>query len=140
MRKKQALRAAAVVAVALTIAGTNAIAQTAEPSPAANSPAAGSGVENQGQLQTVTVTGYIVPRIGEGTQPVATIDQTFIENQGDQTVSEVIQRLPQNTGAFTQQVNAGATFSPGGSSANLYGVGFGSTLVLIDGYRLTNGA
>jgi len=137
MRKNPALRAVVVAAVALTIAGTNAIAQTAEPSPAANSPAVGSGVENQGQLQTVTVTGYIVPRIGEGTQPVATIDQTFIENQGDQTVSEVIQRLPQNQGSFTPIVNAGASFSPGASSASLYGLGFNTTLVLIDGYRQT---
>ncbi|MFY9984734.1 MAG: TonB-dependent receptor, partial [Chthoniobacterales bacterium] len=85
-----------------------------------------------------TVTGYIVPRVGEGTQPVATIDQTFIENQGDQTVSDVIQKLPQNVGAFTQTVNSGNTFSPGGSAANLYGVGTNSTLVLIDGFRQTN--
>ena len=101
-------------------------------------PTAGTGIENQGQLQTVIVTGYIVPRAGEGTQPVATIDQTFIENQGDQTVSEVIQKLPQNIGAFTPLVNSGASFSPGGSAANLYGVGTSSTLVLIDGFRKTN--
>ena len=124
----------------LTLALTsNLQAQTAEPAATPASPVAGSGVENQGQLQTVTVTGYIVPRVGEGTQPVSTIDETFIENQGDQTVSDVLQRLPQNTGAFTQQVNAGASFSPAGSAANLYGVGIGSTLVLIDGFRLTNG-
>ena len=45
-------------------------------------PTAGTGIENQGQLQTVIVTGYIVPRAGEGTQPVATIDQTFIAEPG----------------------------------------------------------
>ena len=124
----------------LTLALTsNLQAQTAEPAATPASPTAGTGIENQGQLQTVTVTGYIVPRVGEGTQPVSTIDETFIENQGDQTVSDVIQKLPQNTGAFTQMVNAGASFSPGGSTANLYGVGFSSTLVLIDGFRLTNG-
>lgn len=101
-------------------------------------PTAGTGIENQGQLQTVVVTGYIVPRAGEGTQPVATIDQTFIENQGDQTVSDVIQKLPQNIGAFTPLVTAGASFSPGSSAANLYGLGISSTLVLIDGFRQTN--
>ncbi|MFY9984850.1 MAG: TonB-dependent receptor plug domain-containing protein, partial [Chthoniobacterales bacterium] len=124
----------------LTLALTsNLRAQAPSPTPTPESTLAGTGIENQGQLQQVTVTGYIVPRVGEGTQPVATIDQTFIENQGDQTVSDVIQKLPQNTGAFTQMVNAGASFSPGGSTANLYGVGFSSTLVLIDGFRLTNG-
>ncbi len=93
--------------------------------------------KTKGQLQTVTVTGYIVPRVGEGTQPVVSIDQTFIENQGDQTISDVIQKLPQSVGAFTPTVNAGASFSPGGSAANLYGVGFNSTLTLIDGFRQT---
>lgn len=128
------------VAAGLCFAFTvNLRAQTPAASPTPVSPIAGTGIENQGQLQTVTVTGYIVPRVGEGTQPVSTIDETFIENQGDQTVSDVIQKLPQNTGAFTQMVNAGASFSPGGSTANLYGVGFSSTLVLIDGFRLTNG-
>src|ERR1700722_2576256 len=113
---RSVLACTAVVGALLTLAFAGKLsAQTepsASPSPTPESAAAGSGVENQGQLQTVTVTGYIVPRVGEGTQPVSTIDETFIENQGDQTVSDVIQRLPQNTGAFTQQVNAGASFSP----------------------------
>ena len=68
---------------------------------------------------------------------MATIDRTFIENQGDQTVSDVLQRLPQNQGAFTPLVNAGSSFSPGASNVNLYGLGFNATLVLIDGYRQT---
>ena len=141
MRNHPNLGAVVVVAAALTFTGTYVPAQTSGPSPAATpqtvSPAAGSGIENQGQLQTVTVTGYIVPRVGEGTQPVATIDQTFIENQGDQTVSDVLQKLPQNQGSFTPIVNAGNSFSPAGSSASLYGLGFNTTLVLIDGYRQT---
>ena len=127
------------VAAGLCFACTVSLrAQTPAASPTPESPAAGTGVENQGQLQTVTVTGYIVPRVGEGTQPVATIDRTFIENQGDQTVSDVIQRLPQNIGAFSQTTLAGSSFSPGSAAANLYGVGFDSTLVLIDGFRQTN--
>jgi iron complex outermembrane receptor protein len=90
-----------------------------------------------GELQQITVTGYIAPRVGDGTQPVHTLTRDFIEKQGDQTVSDVLQRLPQNVGAFTPIVNAGASFSPGGSEVNLYGVGFNTTLVLIDGYRQT---
>jgi iron complex outermembrane recepter protein len=133
-----ALGTAARVGILLTLAfGSNLEAQTPAPSPTPETPAVGTGVENEGQLQTVTVTGYIVPRVGEGTQPVATIDRTFIENQGDQTVTDVIQRLPQNIGAFTQTTLAGSSFSPGGSAANLYGVGTDSTLILIDGFRQT---
>ncbi len=93
--------------------------------------------EGGGELQQITVTGYIAPRVGDGTQPVHTLSRDFIEKQGDQTVSDVLQRLPQNVGAFTPIVNAGASFSPGASEVNLYGVGFNTTLVLIDGYRQT---
>jgi iron complex outermembrane receptor protein len=135
-----ALACTAAVGVLLTLAfASNLRAQTAAPppAPAPQSPTVGTGIENEGQLQTVTVTGYIVPRVGEGTQPVTTIDSTFIDNQGDQTVSDVIQKLPQTVGAFTPVVNAGASFSPAGSAANLYGVGFNSTLTLIDGFRQT---
>jgi iron complex outermembrane recepter protein len=128
--------ATAGILLALALAG-NVQAQTPAANPAPQSPTAGTGIENQGQLQTVTVTGYVVPRVGEGTQPVTTIDSTFIENQGDQSVSDVIQKLPQTVGAFTPIVNAGASFSPAGSAANLYGIGFNSTLTLIDGFRQT---
>jgi iron complex outermembrane recepter protein len=90
-----------------------------------------------GELQQITVTGYIAPRVGDGTQPVQTISRDFIEKQAYTSVSDVLQHLPQNVGAFTPLVNAGASFSPGGSEVNLYGLGFGTTLVLIDGLRQT---
>jgi iron complex outermembrane receptor protein len=135
---RSALASVATASVLLTLAlASNLCAQTPEPAASPASPTAGTGIQNEGQLQTVTVTGYVVPRVGEGTQPVTSINSTFIENQGDQTVSDVIQKLPQNVAAFTPTVNAGASFSPGGSSANLYGVGFNSTLTLIDGFRQT---
>jgi iron complex outermembrane receptor protein len=105
----------------------------------AQAPATPTTLPNQGggELQTITVTGYIAPRVGDGTQPVHTLNQDFIQKQGDQTVTDVLQKLPQNVGSFTPLVNAGASFSPGGAEVNLYGVGFNTTLVLIDGYRQT---
>jgi iron complex outermembrane recepter protein len=123
-----AFSAELAIAVAL---GVSAHAQTPATAP--------STLPNQGggELQQITVTGYVAPRVGDGTQPVHTLNQDFIQKQGDQTVSDVIQRLPQNVGSFTPLVNAGASFSPGGSEVNLYGLGFGTTLVLIDGYRQT---
>jgi hypothetical protein len=92
----------------------------AGPGPASATPAevgqaAGTG---PGQLQQITVTGYIVPRIGEGTQPVTSLDRTLIERQNNQTVSDVLQRLPSNTQAFTPFVNPGSSFSPGASEVN----------------------
>jgi iron complex outermembrane receptor protein len=122
---------AAELAIAVTL-GVSAHAQA----PATATPSTIPG-QGGGELQQITVTGYIAPRIGDGTQPVLTLDRDFIEKQGEQTVSDVLQRLPQNVGSFTPIVNAGASFSPGGSEVNLYGLGFGTTLVLIDGYRQT---
>jgi iron complex outermembrane receptor protein len=110
--------------------------QAAAPVPAvsdqtATQPASG------GELQKITVTGYIVPRVGDGPQPVITIDRDYIQQHGDQTLSEVLQRLPQNVAAFTPSVGPGNTFSPGAAEVNLYGLGTNSTLVLIDGKRQT---
>ena len=87
------------------------------------------------QLSRVTVTGYIVPRIGEGPEPVTTLDQDFIEKQGDQTVADILLRLPQNFAGFTPSLNAGQSTAEGGSAVNLYGLGANATLVLIDGRR-----
>src|SRR5258708_35490456 len=86
-------------------------------------------------LSRVTVTGYIVPRIGEGPEPVTTLDQDFITKQGDQTVADVLLRLPQNFAGFTPAFNAGQSTAEGGSAVNLYGLGANATLVLIDGRR-----
>src|SRR5260370_19910685 len=134
---RSALACTAAAGGLLTLALASTLCAQTEPtaSPAPQAPTAGTGVTNEGQLQTVTVTGYVVPRVGEGTQPVETIDRTFIENQGDQTVSDVIQTLPQSVGSFTPIVNAGASFSPAASPTNLYGAGSHPTLILIRVFR-----
>jgi iron complex outermembrane recepter protein len=122
----------------VALAADFAIAATLAISAHAQAPATPpAAAEQGGQLQTITVTGYVVPRVGEGPQPVVTLDQNFISRQGDQTVSEVISRLPQNSQGFTPLVNPGASFSPSASEVNLYGLGTSSTLVLIDGKRQT---
>src|SRR5258708_16857361 len=98
---RSALACTAAVGVLLTLAlASNLCAQTPSPTPAPQSPIAGTGIENQGQLQTVTVTGYVVPRVAEGTQPVATSDRTFIQNHEAQTCSNVIQTLPHRDVSF----------------------------------------
>src|SRR5882724_7710216 len=87
---------AAGVITCLTFAAS-APAQAPAPAPSPNP----TGVNEQGgQLQQITVTGYIIPRVGEGPQPVITLDQDFITKQGDQTVTEVLQRLPSTAGNF----------------------------------------
>jgi outer membrane receptor protein involved in Fe transport len=89
-------------------------------------------------LKPIIVTGYLVPRVGgEGAQPVETLTRNFIDRQGDQTVADVIFRLPENVGSFSPLVTPGGTTTPSASAANLQGLGVNSTLVLIDGHRQT---
>jgi outer membrane receptor protein involved in Fe transport len=89
-------------------------------------------------LRPIVVTGYLVPRVGgEGAQPVETLTRDFIDRQGDQSVADVIFRLPENVGSFSPLVNPGVGSTPSASAANLQGLGVDSTLVLIDGHRQT---
>jgi iron complex outermembrane recepter protein len=132
----------ALAAALLSVAGTTQAQQT-NPSPtvapasASPTPASDQSTAQQsGELQQVTVTGYLVPRIGDGPQPVVTLDQEFIKDQGDQTVADVLQRLPQNDSSFSPAVNAGQSFSPAASNVNLRGLGTAETLVLVDGHRV----
>src|ERR1700746_2346268 len=108
------------LAAELTIAvmlGVNAYAQA--PVPNANP----TNVNEQGeQLPQITVTGYVIPRVGEGPQPVTTLDQDFITKQGDQTVTDVLQRLPSTEGNFGPTTTTGISTSPASASISLHGL------------------
>jgi iron complex outermembrane receptor protein len=108
-------------------------ATTAAPGPITEGPA--TAATGGGELQKVTVTGYLIPRIGEGTQPVTTLDQDFINKQADQTVSDVISRLPESVGVFNPITTTGNSFSPGSAAVGLKGLPFNATLTLVDGIR-----
>ena len=126
----------ACIAIACFFGSGAVIAQIPSASPKqavqANSPA---DPDDQQVLSRVIVTGYVVPRIGEGPQPVITLDRDFISKQGDQTVADVLLRIPQNFAGFTPALDAGQSTAEGGSAVNLYGLGANATLVLIDGHR-----
>jgi iron complex outermembrane receptor protein len=107
-------------------------------SPADQRQGAGTGPLQTGStLPRITVTGSIVPRIGEDVQPVVSLDRDYFERNGAaQTVSDALVRWPSDTNPFTPLVTAGNSFSPGGSSVNLRGLGPNRTLVLVDGRRV----
>jgi iron complex outermembrane recepter protein len=121
-----ALQSVALIGLALS-------AQAQTPSPA---PAAGENPSGGGELQSVTVTGYLIPRVGEGPNPVTTYDQSYIQKTGYQNVSDVLQNLPAATGNFNPGVTTGFGFSPGGASIALKGLPPNDTLVLVDGLRM----
>ncbi len=89
----------------------------------------------------VTVTGSHIRRIDlEGALPVVRIGRDEIERSGATTVEQLLWRLPANVNAFNEARSVGEITRPGVSSANLRGLGGGSTLVLLDGRRLANHA
>src|SRR5258708_31343764 len=110
-----------------------ATAQVPSPESAAQGRSPADADDQPQAISRVTVTGYIVPRIGEGPEPVTTLDQDFITKQGDQTGADVLLRLPQNFAGFTPALNALQSTAEGGSAVNLYGLGANATLALIDG-------
>jgi iron complex outermembrane recepter protein len=118
----------AELAITATL-GVSAYAQAPAPAPAP------AGTEQGGQLQQITVTGYLIPRVGEGPQPVVSYDQDFIQKQANQTVSDVIRSLPYSNATLTPTVNAGINSSPASSAVNLRGLGVNRTLTLVDGHR-----
>jgi iron complex outermembrane recepter protein len=88
-----------------------------------------------GELEKVTVTGYILPRVGDGPQPVTTYDRDFIKKTGYQTTSDVLQTLPAAEGNWNPGATTGFGPSPGSASIALKGLPPNDTLVLVDGLR-----
>jgi len=130
--------ATAAQLVALFTVGVSAQAQTgnipsaaANPNPASNpAPAA-----EDNQLERLTVTGYLIPRVGDGPQPVTSYDRDYIQKTGYQTVTDVLQTLPTAVGNFGPNTTTGFSFSPGSASIGLKGLPPNDTLVLVDGLR-----
>jgi len=113
-------------------------AQTAAPATGENQDT-GTGVsQNTGgnELQQVTVTGYLLPHVGDGPQPVTSYDQTYITKTGQQNVTDVLQNLPAATGNVNPAFIPGFGFQPAAASIALKGLLPTDTLVLVDGLRM----
>ena len=104
--------------------------------PATAASGTGESQNTGGELQQVTVTGYLIPHVGDGPQPVPSYDQTFITKMGDQNIAEVVQKLPAATGNVNPGVVPGFGFQPGAASIALKGLLPSDTLVLVDGLRM----
>ena len=122
--RRTAIAAGLMIAMAL---GMRAYGQAPTQTPAAT--------EQREQLPAMTVTGYIFPRVGDGPQPVVTLDQDYIEKRGQQNLPAVLETLPFANGNFNQTFATGINTSPGSDAVNLRNVGVNGTLVLVDGLR-----
>jgi iron complex outermembrane receptor protein len=130
------LKPAFIAGLLISLAIAHAQITPSRPSPTpgqiANAPTQGT------ELPQIVVTGYLIPRVGEGPQPVVTLDQDFISKQADQTVNDLLNRLPSGNSAQNAMTFAGISNSPASSAFGLHGLPPGSTLILVDGYRFPN--
>ena len=117
--------------------GANAQQTTSFPIPSSTNDVGATleGDAPSGELERIIVTGYVIPRIGDGPAPVTSLDNNYAQRRGATTIQSILQSLPQNVGSLTPAVNAGRSYVPGASSVNLRGMGENNTLVLIDGQR-----
>lgn len=99
------------------------------------------------RLEEIVVTGSRI-RGAQSASPVMTIDRAEIDMAGFATVEEIVEYLPQNFGTaassdFDSNANLGDIVGAnvrnfaGGTSVNLRGLGASSTLVLLNGRRMS---
>jgi iron complex outermembrane receptor protein len=114
-----------VIAVALTLVSGAVLAQQAEA---------------QAPVQKVYVTGSNIKRADkEGSSPIQVMTAKQIAETGANNVAELLRSIPaMGTGTSIDITDGG--FSRGASTASLRGLGSSSTLVLLNGRRITASA
>lgn len=115
-----------VIAVALTLASSQVVfAQQ---------------TSNEPVVQKITVTGSNIKRAEkEGTSPIHTITAKEIAESGAANIAELMKKVP-SMGSDINQDLTGGTFAAGVSTASLRGLGSTSTLILLNGRRMTPSA
>ena len=132
MTKISILLGVALAGLSLMIGDTSA--QNISPTTAETSPAENGDAP---ETERVMVTGSNIPRAADEVpaSPVVTIDRAGIDDSGRATISDVLQRLPINSGGNFNET-ATNSFAPGSSGLSLRGLGQNSTLTIIDGRRV----
>lgn len=92
------------------------------------------------QLQTITVTGSLIPRAQvETASPVITITAQELETHGFRNVYDALHTMPVATGSVQDsQVAAFGSFTPGATTISLFGLDPGFTLILLNGHPLAD--
>jgi iron complex outermembrane receptor protein len=92
------------------------------------------------QVEKIQVTGSNIKRIDtETTSPVVTITREQIKQSGMRDVAELLRNVP-SASAGSQLDNTSNSFSNGAQTVSLRGLGSASTLVLLNGRRMTPSA
>ena len=136
---RRALAIGAIVAVGAGAMLANANpAPTPKPQSDSQSVPAPADKNAAAQLQTIIVTGSMIPRPASETSTAITIiTAKSLKNMGLTNVEQAVDNVTSNIPGVNVAQSVGQ-FTGGGSFANLRGLGAGRTLVLLDGHRLAN--
>jgi outer membrane receptor protein involved in Fe transport len=94
--------------------------------------------DKDNKLQTITVTGSLIPQAQvETASPVITISTQQLERQGFGSVYDALRATPVATGAVQDNQFTGG-FTPGAQTISLLGLDPGFTLYLINGHPLAD--
>jgi iron complex outermembrane recepter protein len=111
--------------------------------PASGDPRTRGRYDLEGNLEEILVTGSHIRGAPPDHAPVIVYDRERIAQSGVGTVPELLRKIPQNFAGVDSTTVGGGTGADAsananrGSSINLRGVGAGSTLVLLNGHRLS---
>lgn len=95
--------------------------------------------EEEKQVERIEITGSHIKRTDlEGPSPVATLTAEDIQKSGVTDLISLFTKLPiSGQGTFSTQANSSDDTANGGSSVSLRGLGADSTLILINGRRVS---
>ena len=95
--------------------------------------------QNDEDIERIAVTGSLIKRMDlEGPSPITSIDAEQIANTGVTDLIGLFTKLPiSGQGTFSTQGNSSDDTANGGSSVSLRGLGADSTLILINGRRVS---
>jgi outer membrane receptor for ferrienterochelin and colicin len=95
--------------------------------------------QNDQDIERIAVTGSLIKRMDlEGPSPITSIDAEQIANTGVTDLIGLFTKLPiSGQGTFSTQGNSSDDTANGGSSVSLRGLGADSTLILINGRRVS---
>jgi iron complex outermembrane receptor protein len=129
-----------VIAVAMAIGGTSiTFAQTVSNS--GNVDSNNGNVNGEKQVTRVVVTGSNLKRAdAEGPNVVSVMTAQDIKNTGAQSVADLVKLIPSMGAGSNQDFGSGSGFAKGVATASMRGLGSSSTLVLLNGRRLTPSA
>jgi iron complex outermembrane recepter protein len=93
------------------------------------------------KIELISITGsYIKRQNGDGASPVKIIGAEELAEEGNISLADITMNIPSNVGSEIQANIFRQNFSAGTAPMNLRGLGLGSTLVLVDGKRITQSA